>query len=102
MVIDSQYEVTDEEMNILKLPLSNERNFSFLLKIYDENLRGRAKAIYIISKATPSVGKTYQFKNKQNHFVLPYFSHNTKLSYKIGVLTYNENRKTYTYYYIKV
>lgn len=102
MVIDSQYEVTDEEMNILKLPLSNERNFSFLLKIYDENLRGRAKAIYIISKATPSVGKTYQFKNKQNHFVLPYFSHNIKLSYKIGVLTYNENRKTYTYYYIKV
>lgn len=102
MVIENQYEVTDEEMNIQKLPLSNERNFSFLLKIYDENLRGRAKAIYIISKATPSVGKTYQYKNKQNHFVLPYFSQNTKLSYRIGILTYNEDRKTYTYYYIKV
>lgn len=102
MVIDNQYEVTDEEMNIQKMPLSNERNFSFLLKIYDENLRGRAKAIYIISKATPSVGKTYQYKNKQNHFVLPYSSQNTKLSYRIGILTYNEGRKTYTYYYIKV
>lgn len=102
MVIDSQYEVTDEEMNIQELPLANERYFSFLLKIYDENLRDRAKAIYIISNATPSVGKTYQYKNKQNHFVLPYFSHNTKLSYRIGILTYNENRKTYTYYYKKV
>ena len=46
LVIDNQYEVTDEEMNIQKLPLSNKSNFSFLLKIYDENLRERAKAIY--------------------------------------------------------
>lgn len=102
LVIDNQYEVTDEEMNIQKLPLSNKSNFSFLLKIYDENLRERAKAIYIISTTNPSVGKTYQYKNKQNHFVLPYFSQNTKLSYRIGILTYNENRKTYTYYYINV
>lgn len=102
MVIDKQYEVTDEEINIQKLPLSNERNFSFLLKIYDKNLRERAKAIYIINKTTPSIGKTYRYKNKQNHFVLPYFSPNTKLSYRIGILTYNDDRKTYTYYYVKV
>ena len=102
LVIYNQYEVTDEEMDIQKLPLSNKDNLSFLLKIYDENLRKRAKAIYIISNITPSVGKTYQYKNKRNHFVLPYFSQNTKISYKIGILVYNENRKTYTYYYIKV
>ena len=102
LVIYNQYEVTDEEMSIQKLPLSNKDNLSFLLKIYDENLRERAKAIYIISNITPSVGKTYQYKNKRNHFVLPYFSQNTKISYKIGILVYNENRKTYTYYYIKV
>lgn len=101
LIIDNQYEVTEEEMSIHKLPLSNEDNLSFLLKIYDENLRKRAKAIYIISNATPSVSQTYQYKNKQNHFVLPYFSQNTKLSYKIGILAYNEKRKTYTYYYIK-
>ena len=102
LVIYNQYEVTDEEMSIQKLPLSNKDNLSFLLKIYDENLRERAKAIYIISNIIPSVGKTYQYKNKRNHFVLPYFSQNTKISYKIGILVYNENRKTYTYYYIKV
>lgn len=102
LLIDNQYEVTGEEICIQKLPLSNENNLSFLLKIYDENLRKRAKAIYIMSSATPSVGQTYQFKNKQNHFVLPNFFQNEKLSYKIGILIYNENSKTYTYYYIKV
>lgn len=100
--IDTQHEVTDEEMGIQRLPLSNKRNLSFLLKIYDENLRRKAKAIYIISNATPTVGQTYQYKNRQNHFVLPCLSQNTILTYKIGILTYNEIRKTYTYYYIKI
>lgn len=102
LVIDNQYEVTYEEMGIQKLPLSNKANWSFLLRIYDENLRKRAKAIYIISNTTPSVCQTYQYKNKQNYFVLPNFSQNTKVSYKIGILAYNENRKTYTFYYIRV
>lgn len=100
--IDKQLQVTDEEMCIQTLPLSNNKNLSFLFKIYDNNLREKAKAIYIISDATPPVAQTYLYKKKQNHFVLPYFTQSTKLSYKIGILAYNENSKTYTYYYIKV
>ena len=37
--IYAQYEVTNEEMCIQKLSLSNESNLSFILKIYDPNLR---------------------------------------------------------------
>lgn len=94
------YRVTEEEMNIQKLPLSNERNLSFMLRIYDDRLRDKAKAIFIVDKE--NVGTAYQYKDKQNHFVLPMPSLNGDTSYKIGILTYNESDNNYTYYYIQI
>ena len=90
----------NEEMSIQKLSLSNESNLSFILKIYDPNLRKRAKAIYIVDKKEQN--KAYQYKDKQNHFVLPITSHRDGYFYKIGILAYNDANKKYTYYYIKI
>lgn len=98
--IYAQYEVTNEEMCIQKLSLSNESNLSFILKIYDPNLRKRAKAIYIVD--TKEQNKVYLYKDKQNHFVLPVTSQKDSYFYKIGILAYNDANKKYTYYYIKI
>lgn len=98
--IYAQYEVTNEEMSIQKLSLSNESNLSFILKIYDPNLRKRAKAIYIVD--TKEQNKVYLYKDKQNHFVLPVTSQKDSYFYKIGILAYNDANKKYTYYYIKI
>lgn len=99
-MVGQSYRVTEEEMSIQKLPLSNERNLSFMLKIYDDTLRDKAKAIFIVDRE--NVGTAYQYKDKQNHFVLPVPSLNGDTSYKIGILTYNESDKNYTYYYIHI
>lgn len=99
-MIGKYFRVTEEEMNIQKLPLSNERNISFILRIYDDGLRDKAKAIYIVDK--DNLGTAYQYKDKQNHFVLPLNSQNGDVSYKIGVLTFNETDNIYTYYYIHI
>lgn len=99
-MIEKSYRVTEEEMKIQVLPLSNERNLSFMLRIYDEGLRDKAKAIFIEDKA--NIGIAYQYKDKQNHFVLPLSSQYIENSYKIGILTYNESDKNYTYYYIQI
>lgn len=99
-LVGQSYRVTEEEMNIQKLPLSNERNLSFMLRIYDDRLRDKAKAIFIVDKE--NVGTAYQYKDKQNHFVLPMPSPNSDTSYKIGILTYNESDSNYTYYYIQI
>lgn len=98
--IYAQYEVTNEEMSIQKLSLSNESNLSFILKIYDPNLRKKAKAIYIVD--TKKQNKAYLYKEKQNHFVLPVISQEDGYLYKIGILAYNDADKKYTYYYIKI
>ena len=99
-MVGKYYQVTEEEMNIQKLPLSNERNLSFMLRIYDDRLRDKAKAIFIVDRE--NVGTAYHYKDKQNHFVLPMPSLNGDTSYKIGILTYNENDNNYTYYYIQI
>lgn len=100
LMIEKSYQVTEEEMNIQVLPLSNERNLSFMLRIYDKGLRDNAKAIFIVDKA--NTGIAYQYKDKHNHFVLPAPSKNIVNSCKIGILTYNEFNKNYTYYYIQI
>lgn len=100
LMIEKSYMVTTEEMNIQELPLSNERNLSFMLRIYDDGLRDKAKAIFIVDKS--NVGIAYQYKKKQNHFVLPAPSQHIDNSYKIGVLTYNETDNNYTFYYIQI
>lgn len=102
LTIGKRYLVTDEEMSVQQLPLSNSQYFSFLLKIYDDKLRNDVKAIYITDNTNFNFGETYQYKNKQNHFVLPRMYKGLAVSYNIGILTYNETSKTYTYYYIKV
>ena len=79
LVIEKSYMVTTEEMNIQELPLSNERNLSFMLRIYDDGLRDKAKAIFIVDKS--NVGIAYQYKKKQNHFVLPAPSQHIDNSY---------------------
>lgn len=102
LIIGKRYLVTDEEMSVQQLPLSNSQYFSFLLKIYDEKLRNDVKAIYILDNTKFHLEKTYQYKNKQNHFVLPRMYKGLAVSYDVGILTYNEKSITYTYYYIKV
>ena len=99
-MVGKYYQVTEEEMNIQKLPLSNERNLSFMLRIYDDRLRDKAKAIFIVDRE--NVCTAYHYKDKQNHFVLPVPSLNGDTSYKIGILTYNESDNNYTYYYIQI